>query len=177
MVSLAFKLKSSWVDWFFFQVKGFVQVAMEEGGHIHCGEMANDLFLEDEERGDPKALTDGYYMSPTVITGLKDDSRCMQEEIFGPVVCISEFSGTEEEIIQRANNVKYGLCASVWTQNVGRISRVATKLQVGTVWQNCWLIRNLDMPFGGCKLSGIGREGIYHSLETYTEIKTICLKT
>lgn len=157
------------------QVRNYVHLAVEEGGHVHCGETASDTFLVDEGNPTPDSLRNGYFMSPTVISGLKDSTRCMQEEIFGPVVCIAQFSH-EDEIIQRANSVKYGLCASVWSANVGLISRVASKLQVGTVWQNCWLIRNLDMPFGGMKHSGTGREGIFHSIDTYTEVKTICLK-
>ena len=154
-----------------------MHLAIDEGGQVQFGETANSLFLEDGDTGDPSSIGGGYFMGPTVITGLKDTSRCMQEEIFGPVVCISEFSGTDAEVIQRANDVKYGLCASVWSENAARIAKVASKLQVGTVWQNCWLVRDLNMPFGGTKQSGVGREGVYHSHETYTELKTICLKT
>ncbi len=71
---------------------------------------------------------------------------------------------------------RYGLCASVWTKDVGRLHRVCSALDVGTVWANCWLVRSLEMPFGGCKMSGQGREGITHSLEAYTEEKTVCVK-
>ena len=101
--------------------------------------------------------------------------RCMQEEIFGPVTCVTVFD-TEEEVIERVNNTNYGLCASVWSQSVGRVHRVAQQLEVGTVWSNCWLVRNLDMPFGGCKDSGTGKEGTRHSLELFTEEKTHCIK-
>jgi len=160
------------------KVRRYINYAIEEGGKILCGETVNTPLLEDDEGPDNDGrMNDGYFIPPTVITDLKDSSRCMQEEIFGPVVCVAKFSGDDEdEVIQRANDVPYGLCASVWTENAGRIHRVASKLKVGTVWQNCWLIRNLDMPFGGCKESGIGREGIYHSLESYTDLKTCCLK-
>ena len=99
----------------------------------------------------------------------------MQEEIFGPVTCVTVFD-TEEEVIERVNNTNYGLCASVWSQSVGRVHRVAQQLEVGTVWSNCWLVRNLDMPFGGCKDSGTGKEGTRHSLELFTEEKTHCIK-
>lgn len=120
----------------------------------------------------------------------------MQEEIFGPVVCVSPFD-SEEEVIQRANNViimffkivrfisghrtfhfqvKYGLCSAVWGQRGDRLLRTAHQLNVGTVWINCWLVRSLDMPFGGMKESGIGREGTSHSLDLYTEETTICYK-
>lgn len=114
-------------------------------------------------------------MRPTIITGLKDNSRCMQEEIFGPVTCVTPFD-TEEEVICRANDTQYGLCASVFTSNLARGHRVAHKLKVGTVWTNCWLVRDLDMPFGGVKTSGMGRESTQDSLEFYTEAKTICTK-
>lgn len=118
----------------------------------------------------------------------------MQEEIFGPVVCVSSFD-SEDEVIRRANNVtstiptttliallignfqvRYGLCSALWGQKGDRLLRVAHQLQVGTVWINCWLIRSLDMPFGGTKESGIGREGTFHSLDLYTEETTICYK-
>ncbi len=80
------------------------------------------------------------------------------------------------QVVDRANGVRYGLCASVWSNDVGVVHRVSSQLQVGTVWANCWLVRSLDMPFGGCKMSGTGREGLRHSLEAYTEEKTVCLK-
>jgi len=99
----------------------------------------------------------------------------MQEEIFGPVVCIVPFD-TEEEVIHRANGVKYGLCAAIWGQRGDRLLRTAHRLQVGTVWINCWLVRSLDMPFGGTKESGMGRESTTHSLDLYTEETTICYK-
>lgn len=146
----------------------YAKLATEEGGTIQCGYGLNSMDLDDK-------IKDGYYFPPTVVTGLTNDSRCMKEEIFGPIVCIDTFK-TEEEAIDKANDVEYGLCASVWSENVGIIHRVAGELEVGTVWENCWLIRSLDMPFGGCKQSGTGREGIQHSLEAYTDEKTVCIK-
>ena len=103
------------------------------------------------------------------------------------------------QAIKRANGVQYGLCASLWTENSGRTHRVSQALdvsdcnmlvcdstlfsclfsfrsQVGTVWVNCWLVRDLNVPFGGCKMSGVGREGLKDSLEFYTEVKTVCIK-
>ncbi|RXG73448.1 Aldehyde dehydrogenase family 8 member A1 [Armadillidium vulgare] len=112
----------------------------------------------------------GIFMLPTVITGLKDKTRCMQEEIFGPVTCITPFD-TEEEVIERVNSTAFGLCASVWSTNNGTVHRVA---EVGTVWTNCWLVRDIDLPFGGVKGSGIGREGTKDSFEFFTESKSIC---
>nr|AVR59247.1 aldehyde dehydrogenase 8 member A1 [Platynereis dumerilii] len=150
------------------KVTGYVQVALQEGSKIFCGESVDTLTL-------PEKNKNGYYVQPTVVTEVMDSSRLMQEEIFGPVVCIVPFQ-TEEEVIQRANNVKYGLSASVWTNDLARTHRVARKLQAGTVWCNCWLVRDLLMPFGGMKASGIGREGAQDSLEFFTEVKNICVK-
>ncbi|KAL5014024.1 hypothetical protein ScPMuIL_008294 [Solemya velum] len=148
------------------KVRGYVDIARSEGATVLCG--IEPLELPEEKKN-------GYFMRPTVITGVDDDSRLIQEEIFGPVVCIVPFD-TEEEVIRRANGVKYGLCATLWTQNASRLHRVAHKLQVGTVWVNCWLVRDLNMPFGGTKESGIGRESARDSLEFFTEEKTICVK-
>lgn len=151
------------------KVLGYVKLAVNEGGEIVCGEG------KDPPLNLPSPHTEGYFMHPTVITGLADSTRCMQEEIFGPVVAIVPFE-TEEEVIKRANGVQYGLCAVVWTENVSRTHRVSQRLQAGTVWCNCWLVRDLNMPFGGFKASGIGREGATESYEFYTEAKTICIK-
>ncbi|KAK2560208.1 2-aminomuconic semialdehyde dehydrogenase [Acropora cervicornis] len=150
-------------------VLGYIKLAVEEGGTIECGE-GKDTPLDI-----PSPHTEGYFMQPTVITGLDDSTRCMQEEIFGPVVSIVPFD-SEEEVIKRANGVKYGLAAVVWSENLSRAHRVSQKLQVGTVWCNCWLVRDLNMPFGGFKASGIGRDGAKDSYEFYTEAKTICIK-
>jgi acyl-CoA reductase-like NAD-dependent aldehyde dehydrogenase len=150
------------------KVQGYVGVAREEGASVLCGHGVDKLSL-------PPELQHGYFMLPTVITDVKDTSRLMQEEIFGPVTCIVPFD-TEAEVVERANNVPYGLAATVWSQDVGSIHRVARQLQVGTVWANCWLVRDLNMPFGGVKASGVGREGAHESLEFFTDVKTVCLQ-
>ncbi|XP_077632184.1 2-aminomuconic semialdehyde dehydrogenase isoform X2 [Crocuta crocuta] len=150
------------------KVRSYIKKARAEGARILCGEGVDTLNL-------PARNQAGYFMLPTVITDIKDESCCMKEEIFGPVTCVVPFD-SEEEVIQRANNVKYGLAATVWSSNVGRVHRVAKKLQSGLVWTNCWLIRELNLPFGGMKSSGIGREGAKDSYEFFTEIKTITIK-
>ncbi|CAG2164007.1 unnamed protein product [Oppiella nova] len=119
-------------------------------------------------------LQTGYYVSPTVITDVPDSSVCMKDEIFGPVVCVVPFD-TQQEVIDRANDSPYGLSASVWSSRVDRVHSVANRLKVGTVWANCWLVRNLNMPFGGHKHSGTGRESTADSREFYTEKKSICI--
>ncbi|XP_069743383.1 2-aminomuconic semialdehyde dehydrogenase isoform X5 [Narcine bancroftii] len=150
------------------KVKSYINLAKNEGAKILCGEGIDSLNIPEKNRT-------GYFLLPTVITEIMDSSRCMQEEIFGPVTCVVPFE-TEEEVIQRANNVKYGLAATVWSRDVGRVHRVAKKLHTGMVWTNCWLIRDLNLPFGGMKASGVGREGAKDSFEFFTEVKTITIK-
>ncbi|KAL6483090.1 hypothetical protein MHYP_G00079620 [Metynnis hypsauchen] len=150
------------------KVRGYVLLAQAEGAQVHCGEGVDTLNLPPQNVG-------GYFMLPTVITGVKDSSRVMQEEIFGPVTCLTPFE-QEEEVIARANGVRYGLAASVWSRDVGRVHRVARQLQAGMVWTNCWMIRDLNLPFGGMKCSGIGREGGKDSYHFFTEVKSITVK-
>ncbi|XP_035394892.1 2-aminomuconic semialdehyde dehydrogenase isoform X2 [Cygnus atratus] len=157
-------LRSSFAN----QVRSYVKKAQAEGARILCGEGVDSLDL-------PAGNQKGYFMLPTIITEVKDESCCMQEEIFGPVTCVVAFD-TEEEVVERANGVKYGLAATVWSSNVGRVHRVARRLQSGLVWTNCWLVRDLNLPFGGMKASGIGREGAKDSYEFFTEVKTITIK-
>ncbi|XP_015669365.1 2-aminomuconic semialdehyde dehydrogenase isoform X2 [Protobothrops mucrosquamatus] len=150
------------------KVKKYIQQARAEGAKILCGEGIDSLDLSPRNQK-------GYFLPPTVITEIDDNSCCIQDEIFGPVACVMVFD-TEEEVIRRANGVKYGLAATVWSNNVGRIHRVAKRLQSGLVWTNCWLIRDLNLPFGGMKASGIGREGAKDSYEFFTEVKTVTIK-
>lgn len=116
----------------------------------------------------------GCFIEPTIITGLSDNARVNQEEIFGPICHISVFDD-EDEVIDRVNNTDYGLAASVWTENLSRAHRVSPQLDVGLVWVNTWFLRDLRAPFGGVKLSGIGREGGKHSLAFYSEPVNICI--
>lgn len=148
------------------KVKSYIELAKQEGGTILQGGDSPNL---------PAPFTNGYFLNPTVITGLNRSCRVMREEIFGPVVAIAPFKA-EEEAIELANDTEYGLSASVWTGNTARAHRVAQALEVGTVWVNTWMLRDLAMPFGGTKHSGLGREGGDHSLEFFTETKTICVK-
>ncbi|KAM6433329.1 2-aminomuconic semialdehyde dehydrogenase isoform 3-T3 [Rhynochetos jubatus] len=157
-------LRSSFAN----QVRSYVKKAQAEGAKVLCGEGVDSLAL-------PADNQKGYFMLPTVIAEVKDESCCMQEEIFGPVTCVVAFD-TEEEVIRRANSVKYGLAATVWSSDVGCVHRVARRLQAGLVWTNCWLVRDLNLPFGGMKASGIGREGAKDSYEFFTEVKTITIK-
>ena len=110
-----------------------------------------------------------------MITGLPVDCRVNREEIFGPVVTITPFD-REEEVLGYANDTEYGLASTVWTQNLNRAHRVAEQIHTGTVWVNCWLVRDLRVPFGGMKQSGVGREGGEEALRFFTEPKIlICI--
>ena len=121
------------------------------------------------------ALDKGFYIQPTIYTGLAESARCVKEEIFGPVCHIAPFDA-EEEAVAMANDTKYGLAASVWTTNLKRGHRVAQQMNVGITWVNCWFLRDLRTPFGGVGLSGIGREGGVHSLNFYSELNNICVR-
>nr|CAG8550084.1 7802_t:CDS:10 [Entrophospora candida] len=117
------------------KVLGYIELAKQEGGVIECG--GKRKLMDDGE------LCEGYFVEPTVITNVKPSCRVAQEEIFGP-----------EEVIEYANDTEYGLSCSVWSGNGKRARRVAEAIQAGTVWVNCWLIRDLGLPFGGVKKSG-----------------------
>ena len=110
-----------------------------------------------------------------MITGLAPTCRTAQEGIFGPVVTVHPFE-TEEEAIAVANGVPYGLAASVWTSDLARGHRVAAELDTGMVWVNTWLLRDLRVPFGGIKESGVGREGGDNSMAFFSEARNVCIK-
>jgi len=143
-----------------------IEKAKNLGGKIIIG--GKRVILE----GD---LKDGYYIEPTIIEGLSSDCEINQQEIFGPVVSLIPFK-TEEEVIEMANSTKYGLSASIFTENISKGHRVAAKIDSGVVWINTWLLRDLRIPFGGMKHSGIGREGGFKSLQFFTEPKNVCVK-
>ena len=117
----------------------------------------------------------GYYIEPTIIEGLPYNCSVNQEEIFGPVLTLIPFD-SEEEVIHMANSTKYGLSASIFTENISKGHRVAAKIKSGIVWINTWLLRDLRIPFGGMKQSGVGREGGFKSLKFFTEPKNVCVK-
>ena len=114
-------------------------------------------------------------MAPTVIENIDHNSRCSTEEIFGPVVTLHSFKN-EAEAVEIANGTRYGLAGSVWTQDLEKGQRVSRSIETGMVWINTWLHRDLRVPFGGVKDSGVGREGGRWSMDFFSEPMNICLK-
>ncbi|MGL5471414.1 MAG: 2-hydroxymuconic semialdehyde dehydrogenase [Shewanella sp.] len=148
------------------KVLSYFSKAISDGAKVICGGGApqfNDV------------RDQGAFVEPTIFTGLGEDHPLVREEVFGPVCHIAPFD-TEAEVIALANNTNYGLAATVWTTQLQRAHRVAKQMDVGIVWVNAWYLRDLRTPFGGVKLSGIGREGGMHSLNFYAEPMNICIK-
>ena len=144
---------------------GYVEIAKKEGGKLLYG--GNQITV--------KGFENGYYMEPTIIEVGTNECRANQEEIFGPIVTIMPFK-TEDQVLEMANNVKYGLSATIWTNNLKRTMRLTQRIQAGIVWVNTWLMRDLRTPFGGMKDSGVGREGGLEALRFFTEPKNVCIK-
>ncbi len=143
----------------------------------HYKKVVSYLDLESEENF--TVLTggrgDGWWIKPTILTNVNNEMRVCKEEIFGPVVGIQSFR-TEEEAVSLANDTNYGLNAMLFTENVRLAHRVSGQLNAGTVWVNCFFVRDLRAPFGGFGDSGIGREGGKYSKEFFTEPKAVVMK-
>ena len=148
------------------KVLSYYQKAVDDGATVITGGGVPDM---------PSELAGGAWVEPTIWTGLADDSAVVTDEIFGPCCHIRPFD-TEEEAIELANSLPYGLASAIWTENVSRAHRVAGQVEAGIIWVNSWFLRDLRTPFGGSKQSGVGREGGVHSLEFYTEMKNVCIK-
>lgn len=148
------------------KVLSYYRLAVQEGATVVTGGGVPKF-------GDER--DDGAFVQPTILTGLPDSARCMREEVFGPVCHIAPFD-SEEEVIRRVNDSQYGLAGCVWTTNLSRAHRVSRRFHVGIVWVNTWFSRDLRTPFGGSKLSGIGREGGRYSLDFYSETTNICVR-
>jgi len=145
------------------RVTGYLEVGKKEGAKPITG-------------GEPaKGLGRGYFVQPTVFTGVKNDMRIAQEEIFGPVVSVIPFKDEHDAIFQ-GNNTFYGLAAGVWTRDVSKAHRVARALRAGTVWVNCYNVFDAAAPFGGYKQSGYGRELGRYALDLYTQVKTVWMR-
>jgi len=147
------------------KILSYIELAQEEGGQVLAG--GNRVHLLGENKN-------GWFIEPTIISGLNNQCRTNQEEIFGPVVTIQAFD-SEEEALEMANGTEYGLSSTIWTSNLKRAHRMAQQLHAGIVWVNCWLVRDLRTPFGGVKNSGVGREGGFEALRFFTEPKNVCI--
>jgi len=143
------------------RVDGFVQRALADGASAVLGGGPN---------GELNARTGGFYYQPTVLTGVRPEMEIVRSEVFGPVITIQTF-GPEDEGIALANATDYGLAATVVTGDQDRAARVAGQLSAGTVWVNCFFVRDLSAPFGGNGKSGIGREGGTWSFDFYCDVK------
>jgi len=133
--------------------------ARDEGATIACG-------------GEPAEQLGGFFVKPTVLTGVNPSMRAVREEIFGPVLSVMTFSD-EDEAIEAANATEFGLAGAVWTKDIHRAHRVAARLRTGTVWVNAYRVVAPDVPFGGMGYSGIGRENGLDAVKEYTETKAV----
>lgn len=150
----------------FDKIMAAIATAKAEGGKIECGGEAVTV---------AGRCAGGTFIAPTIITGLDQACRTNQEEIFGPVVTVQPFDD-EADAVAKANGVRYGLGVSVWTNDVSRTHRLARQLEAGLQWFNCWMLRDLRVPMGGMKESGVGREGGFEAMRFFTEPKTITIK-
>jgi 5-carboxymethyl-2-hydroxymuconic-semialdehyde dehydrogenase len=142
------------------RVMSYVSVGVDEGARLVAGGSR------------PAGLAGGNYLSATVFADVAPSMRVFQEEIFGPVACVTPFS-SEEEAVALANGTKYGLAAYIWTSDLRRAHRVAASVESGMTWVNSHNVRDLRTPFGGVKASGLGREGGQHSIDFYTESRIV----
>jgi betaine-aldehyde dehydrogenase/5-carboxymethyl-2-hydroxymuconic-semialdehyde dehydrogenase len=143
------------------RVEGFVERARDAGDTV--------VF------GGRRWKDDGLWYEPTLVVPASNESEIVQSEVFGPVLTLQTFS-TEEEAVSLANSTRYGLSAIVFTSDRARADRLGDAIRAGTIWTNCYLVRDLTAPFGGCKISGIGREGGDYALDFYSELKTYQVK-
>ncbi|MFO0938953.1 MAG: aldehyde dehydrogenase family protein [Gemmataceae bacterium] len=139
-------------------------------GYIKSGHQDGAKLLT----GGNQAGKEGYFVEPTIFTDVKEEMKIAQEEIFGPVMSILKFKDADE-VVERGNKTKYGLAAAVWTKDVKKAHSIAARLKAGTVWVNCYDVFDAAAPFGGFKMSGIGRELGEYALANYTEVKTVTM--
>ncbi|WP_159593731.1 betaine-aldehyde dehydrogenase [Chelativorans xinjiangense] len=148
------------------RVLSYITLGQEEGAHLHLGGGAPSL----------QGFETGFFVEPTIFTKVRDDMRIAREEIFGPVMCVFSFD-TEEEAIARANDTEFGLAAGVFTSDMARAHRVVGQLQAGSCWINAYNLTPVELPFGGFKSSGIGRENALAALDHYSQIKAVYVET
>ena len=141
------------------RVVGYIDSGLEEGAEAVAG-------------GRPDGNGGGYFVDPTLFTGVSDEMRIAREEIFGPVLVAQPFADLEE-VARRANDTEYGLAAGLWTRDISQAHKLARLLRAGSVYINTWGAGDVSVPFGGYKSSGIGREKGRHNLDAYLEVKSV----
>jgi len=146
-------------------VEGYVERALRAGANILIG----------GKRASIAGFEKGFFFEPTVIAEDHNDAEIIQSEVFGPVVVVSRFK-SEEEVLQKANDVVYGLAASVWTRDIYKAMNASRVLQFGTVWVNDHLPLTPEMPHGGYKQSGIGKDMSMYSFDEYTQVKHVMIE-
>jgi aldehyde dehydrogenase (NAD+) len=144
------------------KVQDYIRVGQEEGAELACG----------GNRPQERGLKDGYFVEPTIFTQVNGNMRIARDEIFGPVLSVIPFED-EEELIRQANDTRFGLAAGIWTRDIQRAHRVAHALRAGTVWINAYRTVSFNAPFGGYKMSGLGRENGLESIREYTQVKSV----
>jgi betaine-aldehyde dehydrogenase len=144
------------------RVLDYMRLGVAEGARLLCGGDAVQL----------QGFEQGCFVSPTIFVDVRDDMRIAREEIFGPVMCVFDFED-EDEVIARANDTEFGLAAGVFTRDIQRGHRVVSRLEAGTCWINAYNLTPVELPFGGVKRSGVGRENSKAAIEHYTRIKSV----
>jgi aldehyde dehydrogenase (NAD+) len=147
------------------RVSGYLEIGQKEGAKALAG----------GARLTEGLLSKGYFVPPTVFANVQDNMRIAQEEIIGPV--IPAISKDTDELIKRANATTFGLGSGMWTTNVSKAHQMAKALRAGSVWVNCYQAMDPAVPFGGCKMSGYGRESGKQHLEEYLNVKAVWIKT
>ena len=142
------------------------------GLHRATGRKRAPSWVYGGRRPQTEELRDGYFIEPTIFAGVSNDMRVAREEIFGPVLSVIPFE-SEDDLIRQANDTRYGLAAGIWTRDIQKAHRVAHALRAGTVWVNSYRTLSFNTPFGGYKMSGMGRENGLESLKDYTQVKSV----
>jgi len=142
------------------RILNYIDIAQKEGAKLACG------------GGTPKDQQKGYFVEPTIFTNCTNDMRIAKEEVFGPVLAVIPFK-TVEEVAEQANKTTFGLSGAVWTKDVKKAHKLAAQIKAGTIWVNCYNAFDPAVPFGGYKMSGYGRELGKHSIELYSNIKSV----